>query len=53
MYVPDERASRCHDDAMSSQWDSIIAHEDQVGVACATPRRAHLVQDAGVVLAIR
>lgn len=38
---------------MRSEGHGVVAYQHQVGVASAAPRRPHLVQDAGVVLAVR
>lgn len=38
---------------MSGERHGVVADQHQVGVSGAAPRRAHLVQDAGVVFAVR
>lgn len=50
--IPDEWASGGHDYPVRGQWHSVVADQNQVRVAGAAPRCPHLVQDAGVVLAV-
>lgn len=51
--IPYQGAGGGHYDAVCGEGHGVVAHQHEVGVARAAPRRAHLVQDAGVVLAVR